>query len=247
MVHQQGIARPLRELALFAGAGGGILGGRLLGWECICAVELNEYARNVLIARQNDGTFAPFPVWDDVRTFDGRPWRGLVDVVSGGFPCTDLSRVKQGAEWLDGDASGLWREHIRIIREVLPAYALIENASTLVDRGLDRILCDLAASGYDAKWCVMGASDIGAPHDRQRCWILATSADAARAGLQGRPATGLSQRPAPVRHIGAGDWWKTEPDVQRVAYGVAAQSYRLAAIGNGQVPAMVAAAWGALQ
>jgi DNA (cytosine-5)-methyltransferase 1 len=66
----------LNELALFAGAGGGILGGHLLGWRTVCAVEYNAYARSVLLARQNDGTLPPFPVWDDVRTFDGRPWRG---------------------------------------------------------------------------------------------------------------------------------------------------------------------------
>ena len=81
----------MNELALFAGAGGGILGGRLLGWRTICAVEIDPYARDVLLARQNDGCLPPFPVWDDVRTFDGRPWRGVVDVVSCGFPCQDIS------------------------------------------------------------------------------------------------------------------------------------------------------------
>jgi DNA (cytosine-5)-methyltransferase 1 len=72
---------PLRELALFAGAGGGILGGKLLGCRTVCAVEYDAYAASVLVARQNDGCLEPFPVWDDVRTFDGRPWRGIVDVV----------------------------------------------------------------------------------------------------------------------------------------------------------------------
>ena len=81
----------MNELALFAGAGGGILGGQLLGWRTVCAVENDEYARGVLLARQNDGRFDPFPIWDDVRTFDGRPWRGSADVVSGGFPCQDIS------------------------------------------------------------------------------------------------------------------------------------------------------------
>ena len=74
----------MNELALFAGAGGGILGGKLLGWNTVCAVELDAYAAGVLVARQNDGLLAPFPIWDDVRTFDGRPWRGAVDVVAGG-------------------------------------------------------------------------------------------------------------------------------------------------------------------
>lgn len=74
----------LREMALFAGAGGGILGGRRLGWRTVCAVEFDAYAASVLVARQNDGWLEHFPVWDNVLTFDGRPWHGLVDVVSGG-------------------------------------------------------------------------------------------------------------------------------------------------------------------
>ena len=81
----------MNELELFAGAGGGILGGMLLGHRPVCAVEYDAYARSVLLARQADGTFPPFPVWDDVRTFRGEPWRGIVDVVSGGFPCQDIS------------------------------------------------------------------------------------------------------------------------------------------------------------
>ena len=92
----------MNELALFAGAGGGILGGKLLGWKCVCAVEIDDYARSVLIARQNDGSIAPFPIWDDIRTFDGGAWRGVADVVSGGFPCNDISSAGKGAG-IDGD------------------------------------------------------------------------------------------------------------------------------------------------
>ena len=73
----------LNELALFAGAGGGILGGKLLGWRTVCAVEWEPYPASVLCARQNDGFLPPFPIWDDIQTFDGKPWRGIVDVVSG--------------------------------------------------------------------------------------------------------------------------------------------------------------------
>ena len=110
----------MRELALFAGAGGGILGGHLLGWRTVCAVEYNTYAASVLLARQNDGMLPPFPIWDDVRTLDGRPWRGIVDVVSGGFPCQDISCAGKGAG-IDGERSGLWAEMARIIGEVRTA------------------------------------------------------------------------------------------------------------------------------
>jgi DNA (cytosine-5)-methyltransferase 1 len=164
----------MNELHLFAGAGGGILGGQLLGHRTVCAVEIEPYPRAVLVARQNDGTFPPFPIWDDVRTFDGRPWRGIVDVVAGGFPCQDISAAGKGAG-LSGERSGLWSEFARIIGEVRPRYAFIENSPMLVTRGLDRVLADLAALGYDAEWCCLSAGDCGARHERDRIWILAHS------------------------------------------------------------------------
>src|SRR5690606_21929618 len=146
----------LRELALFAGAGGGILGGMLLGWRTVCAVERDPYARDVLVARQNDGSLHPFPIWDDVCTFDGRPWRGVVDVVSGGFPCQDISAAGKGAG-ITGSRSGLWSEMARIVGEVQPRYVWVENSPLLVSRGLGLVLADLAALGYDARWGVVGA------------------------------------------------------------------------------------------
>jgi DNA (cytosine-5)-methyltransferase 1 len=164
----------MNELALFAGAGGGILGGKALGWRTVCAVEIDEYARNVLVARQNDGSLEPFPIWDDVRTFDGRPWRGNVDVVSGGFPCQDVSIAGTG-KGLEGERSGLWVEMARIVGEVRPSYVWVENSPMLVGRGLARVLADLAALGFDARWGVVGADDAGAPHRRKRIWILAHS------------------------------------------------------------------------
>jgi len=162
----------MNELALFAGAGGGILGGKLLGWRTVCAVEWEPYPASVLCARQNDGLLPPFPIWDDVQTFDGKPWRGIIDVVSGGFPCQDISIAGKG-DGLDGKRSGMWREMARIICEVQPIYAFIENSPMLTFRGLDRVLCDLALMGFDARWGVLGAVDVGAPHQRDRIWIVA--------------------------------------------------------------------------
>ena len=162
----------MNELALFAGAGGGILGGHLLGWRTVCAVEWEQYPASVLCARQNDGLLPPFPIWDDVQTFDGKPWRGIVDVVSGGFPCTDISAAGKGAG-IDGEASGMWREMARIIHEVRPRYVFVENSPMLTSRGLGRVLGDLAAMGFDARWGVLGAADVGAPHQRDRIWIVA--------------------------------------------------------------------------
>ncbi len=161
----------MNELALFAGAGGGILGGHLLGWRTVCAVEWEPYPASVLCARQNDGLLPPFPIWDDVQTFDGKPWREIVDVVSGGFPCTDISVAGKGAG-IDGEASGMWREMARIIHEVQPRFVFVENSPMLTSRGLGRVLGDLAAMGFDARWGVLGAADVGAKHQRDRIWIV---------------------------------------------------------------------------
>ena len=91
----------MRELHLFAGAGGGILGGMLLGHTTVCAVEIEPYCRQVLLQRQRDGILPKFPIWDDVCTFDGKTWRGKVDIVAGGFPCQDISSAGGGQEFLE--------------------------------------------------------------------------------------------------------------------------------------------------
>ena len=161
----------LRELALFAGAGGGILGGHLLGWRTVCAVEWEPYAACVLAARQNDGILPAFPIWDDVQTFDGKPWAGRVDVVSGGFPCQDISAAGRGAG-IEGKRSGMWFHMARIIGEVRPRYVYVENSPMLTSRGLHRVLGDLAEMGFDARWGVISAADVGAPHQRDRIWIV---------------------------------------------------------------------------
>ena len=228
----------VNELALFAGAGGGILGGHLLGWRTVCAVEVDPYARDVLLARQNDGCLPPFPVWDDVRTFDGRPWRGAVDVVSGGFPCQDIS-TNGGAnrKGLAGDKSGLWREMARIIGEVRPRFAFVENSPALTFRGLGRVLGDLAELGFDAAWGVFSAADVGARHRRERIWIAAWNADEG----DDRARRCLSQRCPDTAGVSA--WFNAEPAVGRVANGVALAMDRNGCLGNGQVPAVVALAW----
>ena len=163
----------MNELALFAGAGGGILGGHLLGWRTVCAVEWEAYPASVLCARQNDGLLPPFPIWDDVQTFDGHPWRGIVDVVSGGFPCQDISSAGGGGEGITGARSSMWKHMARIIGEVRPQYAFVENSPMLTTRGLGVVLADLSTMGFDAKWGVVSAADVGANHQRERIWIVA--------------------------------------------------------------------------
>ena len=250
----------MNELALFAGAGGGILAGKLLGWRTVCAVEWEPYAACVLAARQNDRFLAPFPVWDDVQTFDGRPWRGIVDVVSGGFPCQDISVAGKGAG-ITGERSGMWRHMARIVGEVRPRYVFVENSPALITRGLGVVLGDLAALGYDCKWTVLGAADVGAPHQRDRFWLVAHASEV---------RCGHAENDAQERgHDAIGPIWQTTqgatgwPDSfdgsfppGYVTDGEIADSSsirsidaladwvdRVKAIGNGQVPACAAAAW----
>lgn len=157
---------------LFAGAGGGILADILLGHQCVCAVEIEPYCQQVLAARQKDGHLPWFPIFADVREFDGRPWRGLIDIIAGGFPCQDISVAGKGAG-IEGERSGLWKEFARIIGEVRPRYAFVENSPALVRRGLGTVLGDLAALGYDCQWGIVSAADCGAPHQRERVWVVA--------------------------------------------------------------------------
>jgi DNA (cytosine-5)-methyltransferase 1 len=169
---EQGFGGPLRELALFAGAGGGLLAGKLLGWKTVCAVELNPYAAGVLVARQNEGFLEPFPIWDDVRTFEATAYRGIVDVISGGFPCQDLS-VSWNGKGIEGKRSGLWFEMCRIVKEAQPRFVFIENVQNLRSKGLDVLWKSLAKAGYSCRSGDFYASDLGAPHLRKRTFVLA--------------------------------------------------------------------------
>jgi DNA (cytosine-5)-methyltransferase 1 len=175
----------LNELALFAGAGGGILGGHLLGWRTVCAVEWEAYPASVLCARQNDGLLPSFPIWDDVQTFDGKPWRGIVDVVSGGFPCQDISAAGKGGG-IEAERSGMWKEMARIIGEVRPQYVFVENSPMLTSRGLGTVLRDLAQMGFDAEWGVLSAADVGANHKRDRIWIVGKMANSSMQSISNK-------------------------------------------------------------
>lgn len=143
----------------------------------MCAVEISPFCREVLLRRQLDGCLPRFPIWDDVRTFDGRPWRGTVDVVSGGFPCQDISPAgtRRG---ITGERSKLWFEMSRIVAEVRPAFVFAENHPHLRTKGLGFVVYELTGMGYECRWGVLGARHVGAPHkQRNRIWIAAANAD----------------------------------------------------------------------
>ncbi|MDA3957335.1 DNA cytosine methyltransferase [Oceanispirochaeta sp.] len=205
----------MNELALFAGIGGGILGGHLLGWKTVAACEIEDYPRETLLRRQLDGILPKFPIWDDINTLDGKQFRGKIDIVSGGFPCQDISAAGKGAG-IDGVRSGLWKQMHRIIDEVRPRFAFMENSPLLTSRGLGTVLGDLAEIGYDAEWCVLGADDIGAPHRRKRIWILGYPV---KTGLERFPRDEYDRdEPGRIKEEKIGSacpgsiqWWDSDP------------------------------------
>jgi len=168
-----GMAHTLTTFHLFAGAGGGILADILLGHNPVGACEIEPYPRNILLQRQLDGYLPRFPVWDDVATLDGNPWRGTVDILCGGFPCQDISAANPKGKGIKGSRSGLWKEYSRLIDEIQPAIVFAENSPLLRTRGLGTVLKDLAKLGYNARWGIMGARHVSAPHRRDRMWVLA--------------------------------------------------------------------------
>jgi DNA (cytosine-5)-methyltransferase 1 len=165
----------VRILDLFSGIGGFSLGLERAGMKTAAFCEIDPYCRRVLKKHWPD-----VPIYDDVRTLTaGRLVRDGIapDVICGGFPCQDISVAGKGAG-IEGSRSGLWSEYARIIGEVRPRYVIVENVAALLGRGLDRVLGDLASLGYDAEWHCIPASAVGAPHRRDRLWIVANAAGA---------------------------------------------------------------------
>jgi len=233
---------------LFAGAGGGILADLLLGHRPVFAVEIAKYPQKILQQRQFDGIFPFFPIFGDIREFDGKPWERKVDILCGGFPCTDISGSgasrKDKRKGIEGKRSGLWKEYARLIGEIKPKIIFAENSSLLRTRGLGIVLQDLAQMGYDARWCVLGARHIGANHKRSRMWVLAYPSSG---GLQGSGQK--FQIWAKSNHIqNMVRWTRLQNSIPKPygigsRYEVANFMDRVQAIGNGQVPDVAAIAF----
>ena len=157
----------MNHLDLFSGIGGFALGlQRTGGFKTIGFCDFDAKTHPVL--KKN---FPGVPIYDDVRTLKGADI-GTVDIVTGGFPCQDLSVAGKGAG-LKGERSGLWYEMHRIIKETRPKWVIAENVAVLRSRGLDEVLGSLAEIGYDAEWHCIPACSVGAPHRRDRIWIVA--------------------------------------------------------------------------
>jgi DNA (cytosine-5)-methyltransferase 1 len=193
--------------------------------------EIDPYCQAVLRKHWPD-----VPCFSDVRDLHAHDV-GPVDLICGGFPCQDISVAGRGAG-LDGARSGLWSEYRRLIEECRPSWVVIENVSALRSRGLDRVLGEIAALGFDAEWHCIPASAVGAPHERDRIWIVAYPYGRYRDWRSGVLEVGWIALKSQTAKDGEpeGVQWRAEPDVGRVAYGVPARLERLTALGNALVP-----------
>ena len=177
-----GVGSPsrIKMLDLFSGIGGFALAAKWTWGDLLDIVgfcEIEKYAQKVL-----QKNFPGVPIYDDITKLNGNDFKDI-DLLTGGFPCQDISIAGKG-EGITGKRSGLWTEMHRIISEVRPRYALIENVPMLIHRGLERVLSDLTEIGYDTEWQIVGADDVGAWHRRKRIWIVAYSGDSTNTTIE---------------------------------------------------------------
>ena len=225
--------RIVNELALFAGAGGGLLGTHAVGLHCVVAVEIGEHQRAVLAARQNDGCLPPFPIWDDIKTFPAEIYRGVIDVVSGGFPCQAFSSAARGGNIKE---KNLWPYMQQVIRVVSPSYVFAENVSA---KAIELAQADLEELGYKTEVLSLSAQDLGADHTRERFWILAHAND------KGELRITVNAKVASMPKLCA-SLWESYTGESRMADGTSNRVDRYTATGNGQLPVVAAAALWAL-
>jgi DNA (cytosine-5)-methyltransferase 1 len=219
-------------LDLFSGIGGFSLGLERAGMRTVAFCEIDPFCRAVLAKH-----WPHVPCYDDVRSLTAEQLRadGIdASAICGGFPCQDISAAGSG-RGLDGERSGLWKEYHRLVCELRPRFAIVENVGRLAIRGLARILGDLAESGYDAEWHTLGAAHVGAHHIRERIWILAYPEGERRLGGWGpwSAAPLLETRGLVPQH----DWPRPDAsDTARAPNGLPDRLDRIRALGNAVVP-----------
>lgn len=231
--------------SLFAGIGGFDLGFTRAGFQVAWQVEIDEWCRRVLAKHWPDARRH-----DDVKTFpptDSDEWR--VDVLCGGFPCQDISNAGKRIG-IEGERSGLWSEFARIVRVVRPRYVVVENVAALLDRGLGRVLGDLASCGYDAEWDCLSAGAFGAVHFRERIFLVAYPASERRpvlirGGCESPPLISVGKNPrwqaTPLDTRNSALAWLEresvdEPPLHGTGDGVPYRVDRLGGLGNAVVP-----------
>lgn len=247
-------------LDLFSGIGG--ITKALEGYvRPVAYCENDRHTQGVLLSRMATGDIPVAPIWDDVRSLQSSDLQIKPEIIYGGFPCQDISVAGRGAG-LEGKRSGLFFEILRLAKEIKPTFLFFENVPAIRTRGLDVVVKELADIGYDSRWCALSAAEIGAPHERNRWFLLALCSDtnSSRREEHGMLKTALPKRPgktvsgdkslkkdangakqssyvAESEFYSRHTWWETEPNVGRVAHGIPLRVDRLRALGNAVVSA----------
>ncbi len=224
----------MKVLDLFSGIGGFSLGLERAGMQTIAFCEVDPKCREVL--RKH---WPATPIYEDIRSLHAKEIGETVDVICGGFPCQDISVAGKGAG-LSGERSGLWWEFHRLIKEAKPKWVIIENVSALRSRGLDQVLRSLSQIGYDSEWHCIPASAVGAPHQRDRVWIIAYPIGSRMEGLDfPKPLCAYSEESRRWQLAGAVDAALPADDYARMRgtfNGVSEVMDRLKQLGNAVVP-----------
>ena len=217
---------PLLYGSLFSGIGGIDLGFDRAGLTCEWQVEIDPFARKVL-----EKHWPGVPKHNDIRTFKPTP----VDVICGGFPCQDISKAGKG-KGIKGERSRLWNDMLRVIREVRPRFAVVENVAALRKRGLADVLGGFSSIGFNAEWFCVNATQFGAPHQRRRMFIVGWNPYTVRCPWDKGEEFEISDKDPYANRTGR---WESEPDVGRVVDGVSRGldvNRRLECLANAVVP-----------
>lgn len=254
----------MNGLDLFSGIGG--LGLALKDWvRPIAYCECEPYAQAVLLSRMRTGELPMAPIWDDVRTLNGSHFKSRIDIIYGGFPCQDISTAGRG-EGLEGKRSGLFFEISRLITELRPRFVFLENVPVITTRGLSSVIADFTKLGYDTRWTILSAKDVGAHHLRRRWFLLAYSngeslrlsesgkwgeeihdsttlengkvTDTSGPGLENRKFKQWTQKEQPFTTdiLEGNNWDDYASFFHRVDNGLSNRSHRLRGLGNAVVP-----------
>jgi DNA (cytosine-5)-methyltransferase 1 len=225
--------------SLFSGIGGFELGAQMAGIETIWNCEIEEFQRNVLKKK-----FPKTKQYNDIRELH-KPEQ--VDIISGGFPCQDISIANRNARGIIGERSGLWTEMFRVVCETKPKYLIIENSPMLLKRGFEYILHDISKIGYDAEWQVLSSAEFGYFHNRKRLYVVAYPDSIGVSGLFKNFSVGEARQRwenskkdfenfIEQEDFNGGYKSKIKPLLFGETYGIPDWMDRITAIGNSVIP-----------
>lgn len=218
----------IKEFHLFAGIGGGIYGGMILGHTCCAGVEIDNYAQNVLRQRQKDGWLEPFDIYPDITTLDGSKFKNSFDVLCGGFPCQAFSTAAHGKNIAE---KNLWDYMLRFITESDAPVVFGEN---VVLRAISKAKSDLENAGYRVSVCRLSCKDLGADHQRNRFWLLAVKDE----NVFGKIRDHILSLPKITA-----DCWTQDAHTMEYPAKVEVRRDQLRGIGNAQSPLVCACAF----